>query len=209
MEQGQQVITTFTANEEAISLWYQYCTELQDEIKPRGQWEHIRDSVLKASSNTLRLAAILQFIHDDRDSILTAHSLKCAISIINWHLQKTSHILYSQSSRYLFEQDARDLARWIWNKASKNNWQPFLKRELQTHGPHRLRRLDKLERLLNQLIAQKVIVTVRNAQGGPLYVVPIPPNGRYIISQASQLTIHQNANNTKGLYEHVNLENLI
>ncbi|MGM0937331.1 MAG: YfjI family protein [Pseudomonadota bacterium] len=212
LEHGLQTKVSFNLNEDATRLWQQYRTKLQEDIQPDGDWFHIRDCALKASSNTLRLAAILQYVHNDGDTTtLTSQVLDCAIKIINWHLQQASHILYSQSAKYRFEKDARELARWILNKANQNNWHPFLKSELEIYGPHRLRQREKLAPLLNQLIAQKVIVIASNNSGRALYIIPRQyGSGAYFIpANFGQAIIHYDDKNTEGPFKSVNLKNLI
>ncbi|WP_140183150.1 YfjI family protein [Providencia stuartii] len=212
LEHGLQTKVSFNLNEEATRVWQQYRAKLQEHIQPDGDWFHIRDCALKASSNTLRLAAILQYVHNDGvTTTLTSQVLNCAIKIINWHLQQASQILYSQSAKYRFEQDARELARWILIKAKQNNWQPFLKSELETYGPHRLRRLDKLAPLLNQLIAQRVIVIASSNSGRPLYIIPrqCVSETFFIPANFGQPIIHNDDRNTVGPFKSVNLKNLI
>lgn len=57
-----------------------------------------------------------------------------------------------------------------------NPWQPFSKNELETHGPARLRRIERLTPALNQLIQLGLIVTICYPPQRAIYIAAAQPD---------------------------------
>ncbi|MGQ6083823.1 hypothetical protein ACUNHE_24605, partial [Serratia sp. IR-2025] len=106
--------------------------------------------------------------------------LKNAFTITEWHLNQAAKYFYKLSTQYQLQQDVYQLFDWIKNRFANptgvmkvtnfqtgqvtgvriNPWQPFSKNELETHGPARLRRIERLTPALNQLIQLGLVVTI-------------------------------------------------
>lgn len=142
-------------------------------------WEHIPEFVSKAGSNAIRIAALFSHESDDEISVST---LKDAFILTEWHLHQAGRYFYCLSDRYRLQQDVYDLFDWIKKHFNDpkgkmkvpsrsyqyggtrdielEEWQPFFKNEIMTHGPARLRKIDNLMPVLDQLIGLSLIILI-------------------------------------------------
>nr|WP_224376661.1 hypothetical protein [Klebsiella michiganensis] len=131
----------------------------------------------KAGSHAIRIAAMFD-CYSEKD--ITEQNLYNAFTITEWHLNQVAKYFYKLSGQYQLQQDVYQLFDWIKNRFANptgvmkvtnfqtgqvtdvrlNPWQPFSKNELETHGPARLRRIERLTPALNQLIQLGLIVTI-------------------------------------------------
>ncbi|EMT6385312.1 YfjI family protein [Providencia rettgeri] len=206
--------------DKARELWQDYRTEIEIKTSLGGEWEHIKDIALKANSNLLRISAILQYFHSNKHSHIGPENLECTIDILNWYLSQASIIFYPMSERYQFEQDVRELFSWIKNRFSQNGNFAFPKNDISKYGPNRLRRLDKLTPVLNQLIAQGIICIAKFKDDSCLYITQLYKNVNYNdcffcpppkfsnITPPILANIIQNDRNTQGGSYNINLQNI-
>ncbi|EPH2853909.1 YfjI family protein [Serratia nevei] len=191
-----------TLTDEALTIWKENRTQIERKIAPDCEWEHIRDIASKASANTLRIAALIQFFYDESSEIISPDAIKCAISLMEWHLNQACMIFYPMSERFQFEQDVRELHAWIMNRIRQNNNCAILKNDLEKFGPHRLRRTEKLTPVLNQLISQGYFGVIQMHAHSALYITLHHQNGMFIppygFTYNSPVIIIQSRNNTKG-----------
>ncbi|WP_311899381.1 DUF3987 domain-containing protein, partial [Escherichia coli] len=102
-----------------------------------GEWEHIRDIVLKAGSNILRIAGIFTcYCYKDAEEIESIALFK-AMHLMDWYLEEASTIFYPMSARCQFEQDACELYAWIMTRIRQNNWRAIRKTDIERYGPNR------------------------------------------------------------------------
>ncbi|ELE9011578.1 DUF3987 domain-containing protein [Enterobacter cloacae] len=193
---------TLALSERALTSWKNNRTETEKKITSGNEWEHIRDIASKSGANTLRLAALLQYFYDDTSEYVSQGAMGSAITIMDWYLNQASQIFYSQSERWQFEQDVRELYHWIVNRIRQNNGFAILKNDLEKFGPHRLRRTHKLTPVLNQLISQGYFSVIQTIKNGALYVAPNLSNGMFILPTGCNYTDHiiiaQSPANTNG-----------
>lgn len=187
---------------DALTLWKNNRKETESKTGPHCEWEHIRDIASKASANTLRIAALMQFFYDDNsDTISTG-----AINLMEWHLNQACMIFFPMSERHQFEQDVRELFSWINNRIRQNDGFPVLKNDIEKYGPHRLRRTEKLTPVLNQLISQGCFGVIKMYPHSAHYVTPQHYN-TFLIPAGYALnapyTVIHSRNNTKGRPYHV------
>ncbi|WP_306797288.1 DUF3987 domain-containing protein [Pectobacterium polaris] len=201
-----------TLVDEALACWKNNRAEIEKKIAPYSEWEHIRDIASKASANTLRIAALIQYFYDDSSEKVSLVAIQCAINLMGWHLNQASQIFYSMSERYQFEQDVRELYTWIKNRFVQNSWPVFPKNDLEKYGPNRLRRSDKLTPVLNQLISQGLLGVIQVIPDRVLYISSPFPNGVYPLPSnyhiSSPINIVQAHNNTNGRGYYVDLSGL-
>lgn len=202
----------FTLTDDAISAWKENCIEIENKIKPGNEWEHIRDLGAKSGANTLRIAAILQYFHSSEPGRIEKRIIEFSCNITNWYMMQASNIFYPFSERYQFDIDVRELYLWIKNRFKKNNWCAFPKNEIEQYGPNRLRRLDKLKPVLEQLISQGLIYVIQTIINGMFYISTIYPNGNYALPPnhylGSPINIFQSHNNTMGRNPPVDLSSI-
>lgn len=190
-----------TLEDGALACWKNNRAEIEKKIAPHGEWEHIRDIASKASANILRIAAVMQLFYDENSETISTGAIQCAINLMEWHLNQASAIFYPMSERYQFEQDVRELFSWIKNRVNQNNGLPILKNDIEKYGPHRLRRMEKLTPVLNQLISQGYFGVIQMSSHSAIYVTPQHYNSFTIpawFAPYTPFTIIQSRNDTKG-----------
>lgn len=203
---------TMMLTDEAKSLWRNKWTEIEKKMATGNEWEHIRDIVAKSGANTLRIAAILSYFESGNSVDIDKSIMKCSLKITDWYLNQASQLFYPMSERYQFEQDVRELNTWIKNRFIQNGGFAFPKNDLEKYGPNRLRRLDKLTPVLNQLISQTSLLIIQMASDRILYISHPSNNGDYPLPRGyhfnAQYSIRQDHNNTSGRNYHVDLSDL-
>ncbi|MGJ3438231.1 YfjI family protein [Serratia liquefaciens] len=172
--------------DEAVALQRQQRAETERKMVEGQEWAHIRDIASKAGANTLRLAAILTFIQDNENTQISAETLEGALKIINWHLHQASLLFYPMSERYHFEQDVYALFAWLKNKFLQGNASPIQINYVERFGPNRLRRIEKLKPVLEQLIGMGLVCLIRaNLNSAVFIAMPArPPSSGWYIPQA-------------------------
>ncbi|MBH2717038.1 DUF3987 domain-containing protein [Serratia marcescens] len=187
---------------EALEIWKDYRANTERKMAPENEWEHIRDIVSKASSNALRIAALLQYFYQSNSEEIQPDTIACAIKIMDWYLNQASQLFYPMSERFQFEQDVRELYSWIENRIRQNGGCAILKNDLEKYGPHRLRRIERLTPVLDQLISQGFFGIIRMFSHSALYVAPRSRNGYFNLprgySQYDYFMTIQSCDNTRG-----------
>lgn len=199
---------TLTLTEDAKRLFEGKTNQYQLNIAQNQCWEHIPEFVSKAGSQAIRMAAIFD-CHSE--SVVSEKYLKSAFTITEWHLNQAAKYFYKLSAQYQLQQDVYQLFDWIKNRFANptgvmkftnlqtsqvtdvrlNPWQPFSKNELQTHGPARLRKIERLTPALNQLIQLGLIVTICYPPQRALYIAVADTNVYgYIIALNACFTNH-------------------
>ncbi|MEG4684786.1 YfjI family protein [Enterobacter cloacae] len=173
--------------DDAKSLFAEKINQYQLHINQNQCWEHIPEFVSKAGSHAIRIAAMFEY---DSDKNISEQSLKKAFTITEWYLNQAGKYFYKLSAQYQLQQDVYLLFDWIKNRfinptgvmktihpqtgqaidVKLQPWQPFSKNELETHGPARLRRVESLTPVLNQLIHLGLIVTISYPPQRALYI---------------------------------------
>lgn len=162
--------------------------EIERAIAPGGRYAHIRDFASKATEQALRLAAIMEVVSakpakNDLTAnlvytqIINASQIRNALIIVEWHLQQASSLFYPMSEEFRFESDVRALWCFINKKINQGKGVPFPKHELLQFGPGRLRYIDKLTPVLNQLINQGLCCIININHSSAQYIAGIFPNG--------------------------------
>lgn len=170
---------TLRLTPEALTLWQNKITETENRLAPGHEWEHIRDIASKSGANTLRMAALFQYMQDVDAEFIQPDIMACSLGIMDWYLKQADKVFYPISEKYQFERDVRELYSWIKNRFAPNNWTPFAKNDIEKRGPGRLRRTDKLDPVLNQLICQKLIGIVQASNHSARYISPQYPDGSF------------------------------
>ncbi|HEP1898088.1 TPA: DUF3987 domain-containing protein [Kluyvera cryocrescens] len=166
IKSGEPYKETYKLSDDAKILLQNKRMEIEKNIAPGHKWAHISDVAAKAGANILRISAIFSYVLSGgtlrQFNDIIASDVERAIKIVEWHLEQTSALFFPFSERYQFEQDVRDLYVWIREKFNQNNGFPFPRREIEKNGPNRLRKANKLEPVLNQLVHQGVVVIINN-----------------------------------------------
>ncbi|TDN50234.1 uncharacterized protein DUF3987 [Buttiauxella sp. JUb87] len=162
--------------------------EIERAIAPGGRYAHIRDFASKATEQAIRLAAIMEVVSvkpakNDLTTdlvytnIIHASRIRNSLLIVEWHLQQTSSLFYPMSEESRFKSDVRALWCFINKKLIQGNGVPFPKHELLQFGPGRLRYIDKLTPVLNQLINQGLCCIININHSSAQYIAGMLRNG--------------------------------
>ncbi|MBN5417380.1 DUF3987 domain-containing protein [Serratia marcescens] len=196
-----------TLCDEAVALQRRQRDEIERKMVEGQEWTHIRDIASKAGANTLRLAAILTFIQGGESNKISVETFEGASKIISWHLNQASLLFYPVSERYQFEQDVYELFSWLKNKFVQENSFPIPVNYVMKFGPHRLRRVDNLKPILEQLVSMGRICLIRASSNAANYIAmpSFPPYTGWCIPPAFQANgwnpIIASCHNTRGTYD--------
>ena len=168
---------TLTLSDNAKNLFKDKANQLQFNIGKNQRWEHISEFVSKADSQAIRIAALFSYLSKND---ISESTLNDAFTITEWHLNQARQYFYTQSKQFKLQQDVYMLFDWIKNRflnpighmkvansqtgllqdIKLQPGQPFSKNELEMYGPAKLRKVDQLTPVLNQLIQLGLIVTI-------------------------------------------------
>ncbi|WP_271311513.1 YfjI family protein [Yersinia intermedia] len=179
--EGNVEIKTLVLSEQAMALWRNSRAVTEGKMAPGHEWEHIRDVASKAGANTLRMAAIFQYLTDDSSDTIQPDIMEKTQGIMKWYMNQASQLFYPMSERYQFEHNVRELYSWIKNRFIQNNGFAFPVNDLEKYGPNRLRRINKLTPVLSQLIHQGCFCVIRMRYNGALYMSYTLQNGSYAL----------------------------
>ncbi|HHQ6618746.1 TPA: YfjI family protein [Serratia fonticola] len=212
---------TMELTDDAKTIWQEKSSEIEMASAPGGKLAHICDFSSKSTNTALRLAAILEYSSlkgtglDDfiSTNIISESTMKNALEISDWYLQQASDLFYPMSEQYQFEKDARDLWGFINKKLHETNGHPFPKHELEQLGPSRLRKIEKLTPVLNQLISQGFCAVIQLGSSRTLLLTGVMSNGRVLTPQSPdgqpcRCYIVQSAANTLGRSTQVDLSDM-
>lgn len=174
---GMDSKKTLALSDNAKRLFEDKICQYQLQSGKNQPLEHIAEFVSKAGSHAIRIAALFSFSSTEG---IPESTLKDAFTLTEWHLDQADRYFYVLSEQYQLQQDVYELFDWIKNRFNNPKgkmkvaatqygvtrdvylepWQPFSKNELETHGPARLRKIERLMPVLNQLIQLGLIVTI-------------------------------------------------
>ena len=181
---------------EARSFFQNKYAEYQKFISDGQRWGYMQSIGAKAGTNAIRIAGIIHEMENISNNKSTEEissvTLRNAFSIMDWHMGQAEELFYPMSPQYSFVQDVYELFNWIRNHfkypkkygnleqildglVDKPPFEPFPKRDIETHGPNRLRRINKLDPVLSELAALGVITVVQSLDNGSLYIVAMQP----------------------------------
>lgn len=178
---------TLALSDNAKMLFEERINQYQFSIGENQPREHIAEFVSKTGNHAIRIAAL--FSCQSKEDIPES-TLSDAFTITEWHLNQADRYFYVLSEQYQLQQDVYELFDWIKNRFNNpkgtmkvttsyyggfqyvnlKQWQPFLRNELETHGPARLRKAERLLPVLNQLIQLGLIVTICYPPQRALYI---------------------------------------
>lgn len=146
---------------------------------PGNIWYYIKPMVLKANTNTLRIAAMLSYFSDQEADIISLDTLTKAATIIVWYLNHAASWFYQFTDESKFKQDAYELHMWIYQRFITNNCMPIKKNDVIKYGPNKFRRSDKLEPLLNAILNTGSILYCRSNPHSAVHITLRMNNGGY------------------------------
>lgn len=146
---------------------------------PGCAWSYIKPMVLKASTNALRIAALLNYFANQEVDIISLTVISQASAIMTWYLNHTATWFYQFTEEYKFQQDIYELHQWIYQRFISNNCMPFKKNDVIKYGPNKFRRSDKLEPLLHAILNTGSILYCRSNANSAVYITLRMSTGGY------------------------------
>ncbi|EPM5395775.1 DUF3987 domain-containing protein [Cronobacter turicensis] len=144
-----------------------------------SRWHCVNYMLQKANTNTLRIAGLLHYFSDQETDTIPFSVVQSASLIMDWYLSHAAYWFYQFTAEYNFKQDAHELYQWINQKFISNGGIPFKKNDVIKYGPNKFRRSDKLEPLLDSMIATGAIAYVKTAPHSAVYITWRMSNGYY------------------------------
>ncbi|GJL05610.1 hypothetical protein SS23_22770 [Enterobacter hormaechei subsp. steigerwaltii] len=171
---------TLKLSPDAVAYWEGKHDEWISRTMADSSWSFIKPMVMKASGNTLRIAASLHYFVNQDDETISLDSLHRAAAIMEWYLSHTAEWFYQFTPHYKFLQDVQELTQWIRHKFASNNGLPFKKNDVIKYGPNKFRRSDKLEPLLNYIMNTGEFIYIhKSPPHSAVYITWRMPNGHY------------------------------
>lgn len=134
------------------------------------RWRCVDYMLQKANTNTLRIAGLLHYFSDQETEIIPLSVVQSASLIMDWYLNQVVSWFYQFTDEYKFQRDVCELYQWINQKFISNGGIPFKKNDIIKYGPNKFRRSDKLEPLLNSIIATGTIAYVKPSPHSAVYI---------------------------------------
>lgn len=134
------------------------------------RWRCVDYMLQKANTNTLRIAGLLHYFSDQETDIIPLSVVQNASLIMDWYLNQAVSWFYQFTDEYKFQRDVYELYQWINQKFISNRGIPFKKNDIMKYGPNKFRRSDKLEPLLNSIIATGAIAYVKPGPHSAVYI---------------------------------------
>lgn len=148
---------------------------------PGCVWSYIKPMVLKASTNALRIAALLNYVANQEEDIISLNVISQASAIMTWYLNHTAAWFYQFTDEYKFQQDVQVLTQWIQYKFMSTNGLPFKKNDVIKYGPNKFRRSERLEPLLNAIMSTNAFAYIVKSHANPaIYITWRMNDGRYM-----------------------------
>ncbi|WP_145581964.1 DUF3987 domain-containing protein [Yersinia vastinensis] len=163
----------------AENYWEQQRAIWIEQTMPGKAWYYINPMVLKANTNTLRIAGLIHHFSSQDVDIISLETIERASTIMEWYLNHFASWFYQFTDEYKFQQDVYELHQWIYQRFMSNCCIPFKKNEVIKYGPSKFRRSDKLEPLLNSIIATGSIVYAQLNPHSAVYITFLMGNGYY------------------------------
>lgn len=183
---------TLHLSEDASKLFEKKINQYQSNITKNQCWEHIPEFVSKAGNNAIRIAAIFECKSEQE---ISEQGLNNAFSIVEWHLNQASQYFYILSPQYQLQQDVYALFDWMvvhfinptgkfkfkntinpTQEIALQPWQPFPKSELLQLAPSRLRKVERLNEVLEQLIGLDKITEIQYSHSSTVYIAVLAIN---------------------------------
>lgn len=170
--------TQLTLSDNALAIWKNHRNGLLSKIKPYSEFYYIREFAAKASTNTLRMAAIFQYICNENANEISEDIMDSCTEITDWYLNATNRIFFDTPERIEFTQDVLKLYQFILSRSKKENG-AITTGEIEQYGPNKLRKVEKLTPVLNHLVGQGDVILYNSITNDTIYISALNHDGIY------------------------------
>ncbi len=124
-----------------------------------SSWKGLESFLDRAAEHAMRISAVLQCFNEP--SATVEHSfMKSAVELVNWHLNE-AYIGFGESSEEeLQAKYGKELYSYILKKLNQDGQGSFLRIDLLRKGPVNLRKSDKLDLAIDQLLLEDKVICV-------------------------------------------------
>ena len=149
---------------DAQRLWHNVANEYEATMQPGWLNSDIRDFASKAAEHIARIAAVLHgFMNDESDEI-SVDFLQAAIDLVEIHRQQFKTLMLNQNQASDPQKDAGSLYNWIASRIQSRGL-PYMEYSyIMIFGPHKFRRKEKLNYLLDLLESLELILIFKNVR---------------------------------------------
>ena len=154
-------LETLRLDPEARKLWIDYSNEIERAQRPKAPYADLTDVAGKSAEMAGRLAGVLTLYDKPGASIVSAKTMRNAITLARWYLNEALRIAETGMLRPEIV-DATELLKWL-----RDNPEHRSRSGILHFGPRRLRHADKLGPLLKILAGHNLILLSKK---GPIHV---------------------------------------
>jgi len=140
------------------------------------RWKGLEAFLHRAGEQAMRVAAVLQCFNDPQ-LVVQKKFMDYSIKIVNWHLNQALSGLRDPAEEEIQFGLSRELYGYILKKNKSESQTTFLRVDLLRKGPANLRKADKLDLAIDQLILEDKIAGFPEGQRKYI-VLNLTPNPR-------------------------------
>ena len=134
----------------AHKSWVEFHDEVEEELRPGGDVESIKDVASKAADNCVRLAALFHLLEHGTSGAISRNHVEAAASIIGWHLFEARRF-FGEIVLPVSISNASKLDAWILARCRQEYKASLPRKEIQRLGPPATRDGKALDDALTEL----------------------------------------------------------
>ena len=173
---------------EGARFFRQVFNEIKFESQPNGCLSGAREFSAKMPEHIARLAAVMHCF-EGYEGDISAETLNNAVQIIKWYAFEHIRLFPVKQDVLPEEEDAKLLDEWL-TKRAKKGMTVLTKSYLETYGPYRLRKADRLDEALQILILNGRVSVKTMGKSVNIYIgnCLLPPRATYPFAQPQLLS---------------------
>ena len=158
-----QAVLQETVNRKQItlSLEAQECLEdaraYWNSLRLNSNWRGLESFLDRAAEQAMRVSAVLQCFNEPSATVAPSF-MESAVDLVNWHLYEANFGFGERSEEELQVQYGQELYAYILKKLNSVGQGTFSRIDLLRKGPVNLRKADKLDLAIDQLLLEDKIV---------------------------------------------------
>ena len=142
-------------DEEARKVWIAFYNTVEQEQRPGGTLENVRDWASKACEHAGRIAAVLTLFEDPDAVVIPAERMADAIQLTKYYLSEFQRIVSTALSLDEATDEAQSLLTWLRDKWPHSHVSPS---DIGQYGPRPVRPGDIARRAIGKLVANGWLV---------------------------------------------------
>jgi len=165
---------------EAEELWKIKSGEWSSLRLFNERWKGLGPFVDRASEQALRIAAVLQYFNEPSTEIQRIYMVS-AVILVDWHLDQVLIGFGTPSEEELQTELGNELYAYILRKFKQKSQGKFARVDLLRNGPSSLRKADKLDMAIDQLILEEKVFPIEEGTSIKNIILNATPKGSLAI----------------------------